>query len=142
MAPCFKVWVPSQGEIEADAVRIFALDEEGAALRRVTGDRRETSGTIVHLRSTSVVGPEELGPLIKIRVTYGMEVLGRKDLPTDAPRPYEDWQEDMGPCLWWKFPIGEPPYVGTPGDDDFPDDFVTHFTRIPVPEKPWPTTST
>jgi len=33
--------------------------------------------------------------------------------------------------LWWRFPINEPPYVGTPGDDGFPD-YVTHWTRIPI----------
>lgn len=28
----------------------------------------------------------------------------------------EQWHEDVGPVLWWKFPINEPPYVGTPLD--------------------------
>jgi hypothetical protein len=33
-----------------------------------------------------------------------------------TPRPIEEYHEDMGPVLWWKFPIEEPPYVGTPND--------------------------
>jgi hypothetical protein len=37
--------------------------------------------------------------------------------------------------MWWKFPITEEPYVGTPLDDDFPD-HVTHWTPIPVPDEP------
>lgn len=31
-------------------------------------------------------------------------------------RPLAEWHEDMGPMLWWKFPIDEPPYVGSPLD--------------------------
>lgn len=32
------------------------------------------------------------------------------------PRPIEEYHEDMGDVLWWKFPIEEPPYVGRPTD--------------------------
>lgn len=46
--------------------------------------------------------------------------------------PLEKWHEDMGPCLWWSFPVIEEPYVGGPLDCDFPD-YVTHFTRLPDP---------
>ena len=28
----------------------------------------------------------------------------------------EDWNEEIGSVLWWKFPIEEPPYIGTPLD--------------------------
>lgn len=31
-------------------------------------------------------------------------------------RPLSDYHEDMGPVLWWKFPVVEPPYVGRPND--------------------------
>lgn len=31
-------------------------------------------------------------------------------------RPISEYHEDMGPVLWWKFPVDEPPYVGTPND--------------------------
>lgn len=67
-----------------------------------------------------------------------------------------EWHEDDGPVLWWKFPIVEPPYVGTPldcgrtvavqiiGADDpmlqtkfdvggWPG-YHTHWTRIVVPD--------
>jgi hypothetical protein len=33
---------------------------------------------------------------------------------TWTPRPLEEWHEDMGDMLWWKFPITEPPYLGSP----------------------------
>ena len=31
-------------------------------------------------------------------------------------RPLAEWTEEDGPVLWWKFPIDEAPYVGTPFD--------------------------
>lgn len=34
----------------------------------------------------------------------------------DKPRPLAEWHEDMGDVLWWKFPISEAPYVGSPLD--------------------------
>ena len=140
MAPCFKAWIPSRGETEAEGNLYFALDERGAALQRVTGNRRELSGTIVYLRLEDPFEPKKQNPIVKIRVNYGMEEVTKEDLPTETPRPIDDWHEDMGPCLWWKFPIEEPPYVGAPTWDDFPD-YVTHFTRVPMPSKPWPTST-
>lgn len=52
-----------------------------------------------------------------------------------TPILLEDWGEDYGDCLWWKFPIEEPPYCGSPLDYNFPD-YVTHFTRLIVPDEP------
>lgn len=42
----------------------------------------------------------------------------------------EDWNEEISFALWWDFPIVEPPYVGDPLCDDFPD-YKTHFTLLP-----------
>jgi hypothetical protein len=52
----------------------------------------------------------------------------------NVPEPIDDWHEDMGDCLWWKFPIEEPPYCGSPLDCNFPD-YVTHFTRFLCPKE-------
>jgi hypothetical protein len=46
--------------------------------------------------------------------------------------PGEQWHEDDGFCLWWLFPIEEPPYSGSPLCDDWPG-YHTHFTRISIP---------
>ena len=43
------------------------------------------------------------------------------------------WDEDLGDCLWWDFPVDEPPYCGTPLDDDFPK-YKTHFTELHIPD--------
>ena len=72
----------------------------------------------------------------------------------NTPRPLDEWHEDMGDMLWWKFPITEAPYVGTPLDIgqtaeihvagagrvarfDLPGwpGYHTHFTEIPMPTK-------
>lgn len=50
-------------------------------------------------------------------------------------RPLDAWTEEDGPALWWKFPIEEPPYSGTPLDDNFPD-YMTHWTPIVIPSQP------
>jgi hypothetical protein len=49
------------------------------------------------------------------------------------PRPLSHWHEDHGPQLWWKFPVVEPPYCGTPLDRRWPG-YHTHYTRIPEPK--------
>lgn len=51
----------------------------------------------------------------------------------NKPRTLAEWHEDDGDCLWWFFPIVEPPYCGTPLDEHFPD-YVTHFTKFSMPE--------
>jgi hypothetical protein len=30
------------------------------------------------------------------------------------PRPFCDWHEDQGDVLWWRIPISEAPYCGSP----------------------------
>lgn len=50
-------------------------------------------------------------------------------------RPIEEWGEDYGDVLWWKFPIEEPPYVGSPLDEKWPA-YHTHWTPIMMPQPP------
>lgn len=52
-----------------------------------------------------------------------------------TPRPLDEWHEDDGVVLWWRFPISEPPYVGTPLDDDWPV-YATYWTRLLEPDGP------
>ena len=49
--------------------------------------------------------------------------------------PLDEWHEDVGPVLWWSFPIEEPPYAGSPLDSDWPG-YHTHWSPIPIPEPP------
>lgn len=55
-------------------------------------------------------------------------------ISTEA-RPLKEWHEDIGDVLWWKFPIEEPPYVGSPLDLNWPS-YHTHWTPIVVPQPP------
>lgn len=56
-------------------------------------------------------------------------------LPRITARPLAEWHEDDGPVLWWKLPVDEPPWVGTPLDDDWPmpgGPYYTHWTPLPM----------
>ena len=48
-------------------------------------------------------------------------------------KPIEEWHEDYGDCLFWKLPIDEPPYCGSPLSSDFIEGYYTHFTRLIMP---------
>lgn len=47
-------------------------------------------------------------------------------------QPLENWAEADGPVLWWRLPVSEEPYVGTPLDTAWPGGH-THWTVLPVP---------
>lgn len=80
------------------------------------------------------------------------------NLPDRTPKRLNEWTEDDGPVLWWRFPITEPPYCGTPLDSGRPlevhhrsggevkitQTFVggwpgyhTHWTRFDLPIADW-----
>lgn len=48
-----------------------------------------------------------------------------------SPRPLDEWHEDMGPVLWWVFPLSEPPYVGSPLDCGHTVEVRTQFPHVP-----------
>ncbi len=62
-----------------------------------------------------------------------VKLIGARYSP--VPRPREEWHEDYGEVLWWFFPIVQPPTVGSPLEEDFPD-YFTHWTPIVCPEAP------
>lgn len=51
-------------------------------------------------------------------------------------KPAVEWHENIGVVLWWRFPIEEPPYCGTPLDSDWIDEYYTHWTPIVDPSDP------
>lgn len=53
--------------------------------------------------------------------------------PNVMARPLSDWHEDDGFVTWWKFPVNEPSYIGSPLCSDWPG-YHTHWT--PHPEIP------
>lgn len=54
-------------------------------------------------------------------------------LAAKTPRQLADWHEDDGTVLWWRMPVEEPPYCGSPLADDWPG-CHTHWTPILVPD--------
>ena len=64
---------------------------------------------------------------------------GHVAVPAEAveARPLDEWHEDHGPVLWWRFPVDEEPYVGSPLDVEWPC-YHTHWTTILVPALPAP----
>jgi hypothetical protein len=59
----------------------------------------------------------------------------RRAEEAERAQPESEWHEDVGPVLWWAFPVQEPPYVGTPLDSDWPG-YHTHWTPLAVPTAP------
>ena len=53
-----------------------------------------------------------------------------KDQDLLIATPGDQYHEDDGPVLWWRFPVVEPPWAGTPNDCDWPG-CHTHFTPLP-----------
>jgi hypothetical protein len=49
-----------------------------------------------------------------------------------TPRLPAEWHEDHGTVLWWRFPVVEPPWVGSPLDDEWEEEAdFTHWTPLP-----------
>lgn len=71
-----------------------------------------------------------------LRAATDLLMLSTSNGKSAAPRPLDDWHEDDGPALWWRFPVDEPPFSGTPLDSDWPG-YHTHWTPLPpVPAEP------
>lgn len=64
-------------------------------------------------------------PLPKQTLSDKDETVGTvDDAATDlarltTPRPISEYHEEMGDVLWWRFPIEEPPYLGSPSHCGF-----------------------
>ncbi len=48
--------------------------------------------------------------------------------------PLDAWDERDGDALWWTLPVQEPPYCGTPLNDDWPGGH-THWSPLPSNEQ-------
>jgi len=52
-------------------------------------------------------------------------------------KPLREWHEDQGPVTWWKFPVKEPAWIGSPTDSDWLPGYYTHWTPHPaIPKDP------
>ena len=51
-------------------------------------------------------------------------------------RSASEWRDDDGDVLWWRLPVEEPPYVGSPMECGWFEDFYTHWTPLPKVKEP------
>jgi hypothetical protein len=70
------------------------------------------------------------------RLGYEYQEGARRGTWREDARLADDWHEDFGPSLWWRLPVVEPPWCGTPLDSDWPMGqpgvpYYTHFTSLP-----------
>lgn len=79
-----------------------------------------------------------LGVLPRLRnnlSTLTAEPFAPQEAGTATVRPLEEWHEDFGDVVWWTWQddtwLGEPSYIGTPNDSDWPG-YHTHWTPHPA----------
>ena len=74
----------------------------------------------------------ELG--VRRVVAAGFRILGPDEVDPTVVRPLDDWHEDFGDVVWWTWRdgewLGEPSYIGTPNDSDWPG-YHTHWSPHP-----------
>lgn len=85
----------------------------------------------INIRHADTTSEDTLTEILEALAAYEDTDLRPEEM--HKARSLAEWGEDYGDCLWWSFPIEEPPYCGTPLDCDFPD-HVTHFTRLVIPQ--------
>ncbi|WP_116116770.1 hypothetical protein [Paraburkholderia sp. BL6669N2] len=70
---------------------------------------------------------------MKYRATAPTAQGGAQDRDAE-PRPLDEYHEDYGNVVWWCWEdgewLGEPAWIGTPNDSDWPD-YHTHWTPHP-----------
>lgn len=107
---------------------------EGQIISKDVSER--VYGALCRLKDYEDTG---LSPEDVERLQYTLEdVIAINLMEKQIPLPLEEWHEDYGDCLWWRFPIEEPPYCGNPLDSEWQEknygDYYTHFTRLIIPE--------
>lgn len=99
--------------------RGFAVGDQ-LKLREYLAARQCYTGRVVWKQVTYVLQGVRWG-ILPGRVVLGLG-------PVLAP--VEHYHEDLGPVMWWRPPLDEPPWVGTPLDSDWPGHH-THFSALP-----------
>lgn len=100
-------------------------EELDALERHVSGQLRDIRQSRQLTETVGVHGPTVLSLIAAARElkTY------RRALPL------RNWHEDVGSALWWRFPVTEEPYAGSPLDTEWPG-YHTHWTPFVVPTEP------
>lgn len=120
--------------------------EHSALVRRVAELERENrrlSDVARHECRRALLALESMGTLAD-SLAKAEETAALAREAYQVPLPLDDWHEDIGPVLWWFFPVQEAPWCGTPECSDWPG-YHTHWTPLPgvmqpdgVPANPTP----
>lgn len=70
---------------------------------------------------------------LSVRMAEAFVAQAQQPAAAVSARPLAEYHEDFGVVTWWRFPVEEPAWIGTPNDDDWPG-YYTHWT--PHPEVP------
>lgn len=129
---------------EAEAALSILEGKNGETLiraaQRVMADARFAQVEIADLQAALTYAKESQRACVEIMERERVSLARRlndaealiRQLETPVARPIDQWNESHGPALWWWFPIEEPPYAGSPLDDDWPG-YHTHWTPIVTP---------
>lgn len=90
----------------------------------VEGLYDEVTPAVAYIRFGDEDAPEWDGQRVRVS-------LAQQPAAVDEARPLDDWHEDDGPVVWWKLPVDEPAWIGTPLDSDWPG-YHTHWTPHPA----------
>ena len=95
----------------------------------------EVAELVVVLRADAECVSAEQPDLMQITDAQLSRAADLLEQGTTHPRPIPvaEWNEDDGDVLWWRLPVKESPYVGSPLWDDWVPGYYTHFTRLQVP---------
>lgn len=144
----FGYWVEQKGA-EPALLRKPAYIPEPSDLRKVTplftspapseasADVVEVAERILRRYSAyeegqGVYGRKEVVELLQIAIRSSATPAPQ----ADALRTLDEWHEDYGDVVWWKFPITEPAMIGNPLDSAWPG-YHTHWTPHPaIPAPP------
>lgn len=96
----------------------------------------EATEHLLHGHDCDADGWEEYQTAVKRGKEYLVTLRAQVETPADVniARPLSEYHEDHGNVVWWKFPINEPSWIGTPSDDSWPG-YHTHWT--PHPPRPF-----
>jgi hypothetical protein len=65
---------------------------------------------------------------------YGAMVYAAPAAPASEgveARPRDEYHEDYGCVTWWRFPVDEPAWIGSPLDSEWTEGYYTHWTPHP-----------
>jgi hypothetical protein len=117
-----------------------ALDDLATKLRAIASPRTappptSDASTAIERAATWIELGELGGTPDAVALVATLRDFVRTPRVATVARPIDEWHEDHGDMLWWRFPVNEPPYSGSPLDDDWPG-YHTHWTPIVCPDAP------